>query len=260
MFGWFRKKAPALTPEMKALADKLIGPQALAVAIAESVRDYFVAVEAGRLEFPAHRRKSRNVEMLWCDVRLEALNSMFGFGLADLMMMADIRRQVALFTAFVDERPHLEFPQPRGEPLADTLQAVWQTYRYLDAVGTEVADQSTDRFALKARGQDIISDFTAQTNELRDLWITYDGIVLKGKGPLPEMPRTMIDLFWADVTIKTKSIALSTVFGPYPEAGIEQMLSLIAKRGTEKDIAMVRESIERVRVASQPEDISASGV
>lgn len=255
MFGWFKKKLPELSPEMKALADKMFGPQALAVAIAETVRDYTNAVKAGRIEYPAHRRKSPNVEGIWSDVRLEAMHKTFGFGQADLMMLADIRRQAELFVAFVDERPHLEFPQPRGEFVADTLQAVWQAYLYLDAVGSEVMDSATDRVALKAKGRDILSDFTVQAREFRDLWTAYERAIKGGTNPLPEMPRTMIDLLWADVTAKTKSIAMSKVFGPSPAAGIQFMLRTVAERGTEQDVAMVRASIDRVRAAREPEDI-----
>lgn len=255
MFGWFKKKPPELSPEMKALADKMFGPKALAVAIAQTVRDYTKAVKAGRVEHPAHRRKSPNVEAVWSDVRLEALHKMFGFGQADLMMLADFRRQAELFVSFIDERPHLEFPQPRGQSVADTLQAVWQAYLYLDAVGAEVMDSATDRVALKLKGRDILSDFTAQARELRDLWASYERAVRGGTAPLPDMPRTMIDLLWADVTAKTKSIALSKVFGPSPEEGIEFMLKTVAEHGTESDVARIRARIDRLRAARQPEEI-----
>lgn len=255
MFGWFKKKAPDLSPEMKALAERLFGPQALSIAIAKSVSDYADGVKAGSIEYPAHRRTPPNVEMVWRDLRLEALQRMFGFGQADLMMLADIRRQPELLTSFMDERPHLEYPQPRGQPVADTLQAVWQVYLYLDAVGTEVADQSTDRAALKAKGRDILSNFTAEASELRNLWAAYDQVLRVTTDPLPDMPRTMIDLLWADVTVKTKSIALSTVFGPYPESGMQHLLSIVAKQGTPQEVVTAKASLNRVRAAREPDDI-----
>ena len=70
-------------------------------------------------------------------------------------MLAGGRRQLELLNCFLDQRPHFEFPQPRGEPVADTLQAVFQAYRYLSEVGSEVLDRETDRMALKAKGRDI---------------------------------------------------------------------------------------------------------
>ena len=84
---------------------------------------------------------------------------MYRFGQCDLSLLADFRRQSELLAAFIDERPHLKSPQPRGQTVADTLQGVGQLYCYLDAVGSELADPATDRDDLKARGRDILSDF-----------------------------------------------------------------------------------------------------
>lgn len=53
MFGWFKKRPSELSLEMKAFADKTLGPQALAVAIAEGVRDYAAAVSLGRYRVTA---------------------------------------------------------------------------------------------------------------------------------------------------------------------------------------------------------------
>src|SRR6266498_2919830 len=106
MFGWFKRKDRQLSPELMALADKLIGAQALAVAIAESVRDYAIAIENRQIEFPAYRRKNSNVQTIWEDTRVEAMRAMFGFGLSDLSLLADLRRQAELFRVFVDGRPH----------------------------------------------------------------------------------------------------------------------------------------------------------
>ncbi|MFZ1965036.1 MAG: hypothetical protein WAU78_16505 [Roseiarcus sp.] len=255
MFGWFKKKPSELSPEMTALADELFRPQVLALTITQVVSDYANAAKAGRVEYPAHRRSSTNVEAVWNDVRIEALHKMFGFGMADLMMLADLRRQADLFAAFLDERPHLEFPQPRGESVADTLQAVWQTYLYLDAVGSEVMDSATDHTTLEGKGRDILSDFTAEAGELRDLWVTYRRAITDDAESLPKMPLTMIDLLWADVTRKTKSIAISKVFGPDQEAGFQFLLQTVAQHGIAKDVEKTQAKIARLRAAREPEDI-----
>lgn len=255
MFGWFKKRRPELSPETKALADKILGPQALAVAIAESVRDYATAVRAGRASMPAHKRENPNVEGIWADVRIEAVSRLIGFGRADLMLLADIRRQAELFAAFLDDRPHLRFPQPSGEPIADTLQAMWQAYVYLDAVGSELADRATDRVVLKAKGRDILSDFTSRAMYTRIHWDEFERAVKAGDARLPPLPTMMLDVFWEDVTAKTKSIALSKVFGPNPETGMRFLLDIVAKEGSPEDVASISASLDRVRAAREPDDI-----
>jgi hypothetical protein len=256
MLGWFKKrKAPELSPELKALTERFIGPQALAVAITEAVRDYVNAVKAGNVEYPAHRRKNTNVQSVWNDVRLEALHKMFNFGQADLMLLGDMKKQLALLNCFLDERPYLEMPQPRGQQMADTLQGIWQVYLYLNQVGSELADPLTDNATLKSRGRNILSDFVIKAEALRMKWTEFDRARKAGGESLPEIPDATITVFWADVTAKCKSIALSQAFGPMHESGIQYMLKLVAEKGNEQDVAKVKASLERVRAAKEPEDI-----
>ena len=66
---------------------------------------------------------------------MEAFTLLFNHGTADLFLLAEHQRQREALDCFLDERPHLEMSQPRGEPLPDTLQATWKAYVYLDAVG-----------------------------------------------------------------------------------------------------------------------------
>jgi hypothetical protein len=256
VFGWFKKKkTPELSPDMQAFAKKMFGPQALAVSIAEMVREYVDEVKAGRIEYPAHRRKSPSVLAVWADGRLEAAHKMFNFGQSDVMMLADFRKQAELLDAFVNEQPHLEFPQPRGEPVADTLQSVWQAYMYLDAVGSEVMDRTTDRATLKASGSDVITDFTTKATKLRDLWADYDRAMKASSRPLPEMPETMLEVRWADLTAKTKSIAMSKIFGPSYEGGMQYVLNSLAKNASESEVKSIKAGFERLRAAVEPEDI-----
>jgi hypothetical protein len=260
MFGWFKKKPPPkLSSEMEGLAKRLIGPGALMVAIAEQVGDYTNAVKAGRLSYPAHRRKMgsarSSVVAIWSDLRNEAMHKMFGFGRADLFLLSDWRHQFDLLNTFLDERPHLEFPQPRGQTESDTLQAIWQVYIYLDAVGSEVGDRETDHAQLKANGRDILTDFTTEAATLRDLWGAHRRAMKAGAEPLPGLPRTMIEILVEDVTAKAKSIALSTVFGPFYESNILYMEELVRKDGREGDLERVKASMARVLAAKDPDDV-----
>lgn len=241
---------------MKAFADKTLGSQALAVAIAEGVRDYATAVLEGRVNSLPHSRENPTLEGVWSGVRIEAACRLIGFGQANIMLLADFQRQSELFAAFIDERPHLRFPQPTGEPIADTIQAMWQAYVYLDAVGSELMDSATDRASLKANGKDIVSDFTARAEELRSQWDAFEIALKNDRAALPLIPEMMLDLFWADVTAKTKSIALSKIFGPIPEDGMRFMLDTVAVQGSPADVASLSAAFERVRAALEPDDLT----
>lgn len=248
MWDWLKKKkTPALSTEAEALLVQWVGPQALAGAIAETVRNYVGDVQAGRKKYPAHRRKPVSVVELWRDLRMEALHKLFNFGQSNPFLLSEQTRQAELLGSFLDERPHLEMPQPRGEPVADTLQAMWQVYVYLSEVGSEVADRETDRGTLRLAKRSILDSITARAEALRPQWEAY------ARDPVPKMPTTLIEALYEDVTAKAKSIALTTVFGPSYEAGIEHVVKLAADRGTNVD--EFRTSIRRVMAATDPDKL-----
>jgi hypothetical protein len=90
---------------------------ALSAAIAQTTQNYVADVKAGKLKFPAFKREGETVIGVWRDTRFEALSCMFGFGVGDPSLLADMRQQMALCTCYLEDRPHLEWPQPRGEQL-----------------------------------------------------------------------------------------------------------------------------------------------
>lgn len=254
MSNWFKKNRPAYDESVEALAKRWLGPQALVVALAEIIRDFVEDVNTGRVQYPAHKRQDSSVVSIWRDLRLEALSHMFNFGRSDPMLLADQRQQLALLRCLLDERPHLEMPQPRGEVIPDTLQAVWQVYLYLDQVGSEVADRETDRATLKLAKRNIFDDLIARAGQMRIGWEKFEAAVKTTDAELPEMPKTLLEELYADVTAKTKSIALSARFGPSYEAGIRYMEELVEKRGGET--AKIRVSIDRVLKASDPDEFT----
>jgi hypothetical protein len=257
MFGWFKKRQQVPEGAIEALAKKWLGPQVLAVALAEAVRDYVDEVNSGRAEYPAHRRRNESAVGIWRDLRLEALSHMFNFGGSDPMLLADQRQQVELLRCLLDERPYLEMPQPRGEVVPDTIQAVWQIYLYLDQVGSEVADRETDRATLKLVKRNIFDGLTAAARQLRVSWGAYEEAIRNtGTKELAEMPKTLLEEMYRDVTAKTKSIALSARFGPSYEATIKMLEEEIEKRGG--DVAKAKASIRRVMEAQDPDEFATA--
>lgn len=226
MFGWFKRKSltpstHSLDPRLQTLAEKWFEPTVLSVAIAETVSSYYSEVKAGRTKSPVHLDRDAGVLEMWRGVRLEALGRMFGFGEADLTLLAKQQQQVHLINCFLNDCPHLEMPQPRGEQLADTIQAFWQIYVYLSEVGSEVADRETDRMTLRLKGNDILTSFTNQAKQAQKGWLSFEHALKSDQESLPELPPTIIQIIYKDVTKKSKSIALSTKFGPKYEQNID---------------------------------------
>ncbi|AMX92749.1 MULTISPECIES: hypothetical protein [Mesorhizobium] len=250
MWNWLRKKSSQPDHELKALAEQFVRPQSLAVALAASVRDYVNAVKAGKLSYPAHRREGASVVEIWADLRIEAIHKLFNFGQSDAFLFSDHRRQEELLACFLDERVHLEMPQPRGAGVPDTIQAMWQVYVYLSAAGSEVADRETDREGLKLKGRSILDRMESDCADARPRWGAFRTGVASST-----VPPTMIELLHADVTAKAKSIALSKVFGPYYEGGIKHMESLLAKQGS--DVAAFQASVERLLAAKDPDYLTS---
>lgn len=246
MFGLFKKKKRKDAAEQ--FADNLFGPMSLAVAIAESVSEYARGVRSRAIEYPAHRRQNKNVPHIWNDFRLEALERMFNYGQADLMMLADFRKQRDLLNALTTNAPHFRDTQPTDEALRDTWSAVWQVYACIDSVGTELGDAKTDREGLRLQGKTIFDDFMERMKDLQVAWAYYS------TSSTAAMPSTIIEMLWQDVTDKTKSIAMSAVFGPNQEAGIAYMLGLIAKDGKPRDVEYMKTTIDKMRSARQPEE------
>ena len=231
------------------MAEQLLRPQALATALAETVRDYVAAVQAGKLSYPAHRREGASVVEIWVDLRIEALHKLFNFGQLAPFLLSDQRRQDELLACFFDDRAHLEMPQPRDAVIPDTIQTMFQVYFYLDATGSEAADRETDRTGLKLKGQSIFDGIESACAELRSRLAALRAGT--GDGTIPP---TMIELLYEDVTAKAKSIALSAKFGPHYEGDIKFMEDQLVKHG--EDPAAFRASAARVMAAKDPDHMA----
>ena len=250
MWNWLKKKPRQRDFQLEALTEQLEAPQVLATALAETVDDYVSSVQAGKLSYPAHRREEASVVEIWAALRIEALHKLFNFGQSDPFILSDLRRQGELLSCFLDEQPHLEFPQPRGAVVPDTMQAMFQVYLYLDAVGSEVADRETDRTGLKLEGRSILDHIELQCAELRPRLAAF-----RPGGGDRILPPTLIELLYADVTVKAKSIALSAKFGPHYESGIKFLENQVSKSGD--DPAPFRAAVARVLAAKDPDHLSS---
>jgi hypothetical protein len=270
MFNWLKRRAGS-TDEAAAsrLVDRFLGPTALVVAARRIVQRYFEDVARGTVTFPAYERKDESVVGIWRDTRLEALRQLWGTEgwRSEPALLAEGPKQSDMIACLLDEQPHLEMPQPRGEPKADTIQALFQVYVYLGEVGSKVGDRETDRLTLKVkRHRNIFDDLADRAARLRDEWMQYrEALFADDKGALPEAPKTLFEALYEDVTAKSKSIALTTKWGPDYEANMEAMLGRVreqmAMRGSsEQEIADTiirsRATFQRVLAAKDPDEFA----
>lgn len=80
MFGWFKKKPSARVDAVPDVIKQMMEPMALATALAETISEYFKAVEKGKVSSPAYQRKADSVVGIWTDTRLETLRHLWGYG------------------------------------------------------------------------------------------------------------------------------------------------------------------------------------
>lgn len=234
MFGRFWRKRAALDDAAIATIKAGISSRALAVAIAESVRDYVASITAGELPYPIHRSDGASVMEIWAGLRLEALHKLFNFGLSDPFILAEQESQERLVKCWLVDRPYLEFPQPHGERDADTIQAAFQCYHYLSTVGSEVCDRLTDSETLRLEGRSILDALNAEAEALTG-------------------NRTLLEALYDDLTAKAKSIALSTRFGPHYEAGIKVVRDKLLEDG--QDTSGFDALTQRILAAKSPDEL-----
>lgn len=169
MFGWFKKKS---NPQSEAVCQKLLQfqkPMILVQALAEEISEYYKAVKSGKSSAPAYQRKDDSVVGIWRDTRLEVLRQLWGYGASEPTLLADRFQQKKLLYAFFENKPQYEYShQPSGDPLHDTLQALFHVYLLLEKAGTAVGDKETDGLFLKCVAKKtIFSDFEEDAKVLR---------------------------------------------------------------------------------------------
>src|SRR4051812_6058426 len=114
MFNWFKNKPlPKETPStLVEFVNEVMGPGALAVAIAKCVAGYTRDVQNGVVTYPSYKREKASVVEVWRDTRLEALHKLFNFGKSDTYLLSDFVEQPRLLNCLLDEKVYLQWPQP----------------------------------------------------------------------------------------------------------------------------------------------------
>lgn len=238
MFGFLKRKPKNIPLEWQGFADRFLGPMAMATAMADIAGAHAARIEAGEVAYPAHKEAGAPVIRIWHYLRLESCIPAIRFGEGSLADLADIGTQRDVLAAFVENRAHLMFPQPSGSRFDQSVQGMFQVYEHLSDVGTDVCDPLTDRHTLRYQKRDILTDLEAGAAALHKEWSEPLGT----DGRAVQLPRTLFDLFFADLNAKTKSIAFATVFGPY----IEKEIAAIIAEARESDGDAAADHLEKV--------------
>jgi len=264
MFGWFKKEATPQSEPGHPLIHQFLRPMAISSALSEAISDYAEAVQAGIVTSPAYQRKGDSVVGIWNDTRLEALRHLWGFGASDARLLADHRQQRKLLDIFFKKKLQYVFPhQPSGDPVHDTLQALFQVYMYLDEAGSAVGDKETNGLSRQRVEKTVFSDSEQKTKILWDEWIAFEQVD-QGAGDLSSMPGTLIEILYEDVTKKAKTIALSAQFGPDYRDGMNMIVKYIqdhikgeglSEESINKKLEQVRSTMKMTLEADDPDHL-----
>jgi hypothetical protein len=200
---------------------------------------------------PAYKRED-GVLGIWRCTRLEFYAALLARG-ANLSVFGDLREQATIFRLFEDEKLYLAMrvgASSSDDPPANTaLLALMYGYLHLSEAGTESADPATSRLSLKVAGRSITSDLEQAVSTARKQWEE----IIHGSKRDGKLPPTMIEILDADVLAKSKTIALTTRFGPHYEAGISHVEQLLRKNIQNAEADQFRREISTVLAANNPD-------
>lgn len=267
MHGCLRDDRESRLPaELARCLDQFAQPLALMMAVAEVCSEYARHVRVGRIKTPAYARLNDDVVSMWQDIRTEALLNLYRFGTPDFKALTDPARQLEILNCFLDERPHMEFPRPRGAQPADTLQALSHVYLYLDEAERSVCDRQTDYRIMNTRNLSIFSEFNLKAQQLRE---QHRALVDNPEQAsfASDAPKTMFEILYEDVTTKAKNIALSANYGPRYESVMNNVVWFAETRMREKgedeetitmELSKTRELIGSILSADDPDHLEAT--
>ena len=256
MFNLFRRMTARgrSEPSRNGLVARFTRATSLAVALSDEAAKHMLGVSAGHVEFPIHKSKTSSVLQIWHHLRLEAFHRAIRFGKGSILDLADIGKQTIVLSTFLDNKCHLQFPQPFGSEADQSVQGMFQAYVYLGEVGTEVGDRATDRFMLSSESRDITTDLTLSARTLQGTWSEY----LSPHGTnSAELPQTFFDLFLGDLNEKSKSIALSLYFGPDKLRMAEEHIENIRLKHGEHEANEFRTALDSIVASQDPDEAIA---
>lgn len=252
MFKLFRKTAPrSLSPELNAAFERTTRGLVLASALTDVVARHARAIKAGKAPFPVLDSPRVTTLQRWHHLRLEACLGAVHYGEGSILDLGDYGKQEVALSELLDRRAHLDFPQPSGSPIAQSIQGLWQAYLYLGAAGAKVGDHTTDRFLLGKRS--ITDDLELEAAKAQEWWRAQDGHPANAASARVDLPPTLFEIFFADLNRKTKSIVLSMLLGPDQAKGESWFIEEMRATHGESGVAELRNFLALIGEAENPD-------
>lgn len=217
MFKWikniFDKTSKQNTPAQ--ILDNSLKSMSKAQAIYEIAFEYLENIEQGKAEYPARKRKSRNVLEIWTFTRIEAFMPFLISKNSNITILGDISKQKTIFDMWFNEKPHLSFPHRISEDeIEETVKSVFNMYIGLAKIVEEVGADEI------GRGGKLFDSFNEKMKALKEVWDEEENIT--------NLP-FIFDILFEDITYKTKIISLCSVFGSDYKNMMEQLIQYMVK-------------------------------
>ena len=203
---------------------------------------YLDRVRTLKLVLPAVRRKEDTVIEIWDATRFEAIANLWATPGFEQALIADTKKHGKQNQAIFRIDFTVDYRKDASAS-GGTCLGIRHVYDYLSAVGDEIFDPQTAPSKLKAHGRRISDQFVQQVRAVEAEWDRFHFEQASGR-EIQNVPQTIFQILWADVTRLSKSIAICAKFGPNYQSGVQYRRVLAKNRPEElKRIAELERTI-----------------
>ena len=239
MLNFLKRKSKS---ETRSTIGRLMEAPAYANKIKLRKERYLDRVKTLHLVLPAVRRKEDSVLDIWDSTRFEAMANLWATPGFEMSLISDAKchgkRNQPIF--------QMDFRSDHSGDDSDvgkTCLAIRHVYDYLAAVGEEVFDPQSAPSKLKLHGKRVSDVFAQHVRANEAQWDKFH-YNQAGGHEIHDVPQTIFEILWRDVTRVSKNIAICAKFGPDFQSGVQYRRVLAKSRPDElRRIAEVEREI-----------------
>ncbi len=237
--------------ESQSTIGRLMEAPAAANKIKARKERYLHRVKTLQLVLPAVRRKEDSVIEVWDATRFEAIANLWAAPGFDQSLIADTNKHGNRNQAIFRIDFSADYRNDASE-FGGTCLGIRHVYDYLAAVGEEVFDPQTAPSKLKVHGKRISDQFVERVRANEAEWDRFQFDQAGGR-EISEVPQTIFQILWADVTRLSKSIAICAKFGSNYQSGAQYQRVLAKNRPEE--LKRIAELERTILPLSDPDEI-----
>jgi hypothetical protein len=247
MFEKFRRQktieAIAASP-----AGKMLDQMALAVAVAETTKEYVNARNGASIL----KDDEASIIETWKGARLEAISQLWGPEPSLLELIIDHTKHPKLVDAFIQRsNSYLSVKKSSKDGVDGTISAILRVYDVLAQMDFDVC---SPYLQASKESPGYVGRYAGIVEEMRKLHIKWQGFMhsINTKADyMPPVPDTIFTVLWRDVTHRSKIIALCARLGPSYLSNFAKLKEVVAEQG--ESTARLDNLIVRVLTADDPE-------